>query len=281
MHQPIRVAIQGIRASFHDVAARKYFAGRELEVVECATFRSTCATLSDGRADVAVMAIENTIAGSILPNYSLLEAHQFRIFGEVYLRIELALLALAGQRLEDITTVQSHPMALLQCEDFFSRHPELEIVEGADTAMSAKRVAEAGLRGHGAIANRLAAETYGLEVLEDGIETSKKNYTRFLCLCRRPNAERWAQPEAADKASLRFEVPHHPGSLVDVLEVFRTHDINMTKIQSLPIVGKPYQYGFHVDLEWDDDARYATFLKALAEKATHVTHFGDYPRGER
>jgi prephenate dehydratase len=281
MQRPIRVAIQGIRASFHDVAARKYFADRDLEVVECATFRSTCAALKDGTADVAVMAIENTIAGSILPNYSLLESHEFLVFGEVYLRIELGLLALANQRVEDITTVQSHPMALLQCEDFFARHPQIEIVEGADTAMSAKRVAEAGLQGHGAIANRLAAETYGLEVLEDGIETNKKNYTRFLCLCRRVDGERWARPQASDKASLRFEVPHRPGSLVEVLEVFRAFDINMTKIQSLPIIGRPYQYGFHVDLEWDDAARYAEFLKVLAEKTTHVTHFGDYPRGER
>jgi prephenate dehydratase len=281
MHKPIRVAIQGIRASFHDVAARKYFAGRDVEIVECATFRSTCAALRDDGADVAVMAIENTIAGSILPNYSLLEAHEFLIFGEVYLRIELALLALAGQTVDDITTVQSHPMALLQCEDFFNRHPQMEIVEGADTAMSAKRVAEAGLKGHGAIAPRLAAETFGLEVLEDGIETSKKNYTRFLVLCRRADGKRWAQPEASDKASIRFEIPHHPGSLVEVLEVFRAHDINMTKIQSLPILGRPYQYGFHVDLEWGDSQRYAAFLIALAEKTTHITHFGDYPRGER
>jgi prephenate dehydratase len=219
--------------------------------------------------------------GSILSNYSLLETHQFFVFGEVYLRIELALLAIAGQRLEDITTVQSHPMALLQCEDFFARHPRIEVVEGADTALSAKRVAEAGLKGHGAIANRLAGETFGLEVVEDGIETNKKNYTRFLTLCRRADAPHWASPQAADKASIRFEVPHRPGGLVEVLEVFRAHDINMTKIQSLPILGRPYQYGFHVDLEWDDSSRYAEFLKALAKAATHVTHFGDYPRGER
>lgn len=280
MPTPTRVAIQGIRASFHDVAARKFFADQDVEIVECASFRSTCSALKDGSADVAVMAIENTIAGSILSNYSLLETHEFVVFGEVYLRIELALLALGGQAMDAITAVQSHPMALRQCEEFLSRHPQMAIVEGDDTAMSAKRVAEAGRMGQAAIASRHAAAVYGLEVLEDGIETSKKNYTRFLALCRRVDQQRWARPAAADKASVRFEVPHHPGSLVDVLQIFRDHDINMTKIQSLPILGRPYQYGFHVDLEWDDAARYAAFLTALLSRATHVTHFGAYPRGE-
>jgi prephenate dehydratase len=278
--QKLAVAIQGIRASFHDVAARKYFSDREIEPVECASFRALCAALAERRADVAVMAIENTIAGSILSNYSLLEAHAFRVFGEVYLRIEHCLVGLPGQKLEDVTVIQSHPMALLQCEDFLAQHPGVEVLEGFDTAMSARRVKEAALPGHAAIASRLAAETFGLEVLQEGIETNKKNFTRFLALSRAGDHERWARPELADKASIRFEVPHHPGSLVDVLEVFRTHGINMTKIQSLPILGRPYQYGFHVDLEWDDPARYTTFLRALMGKVTHLSHFGDYPRGE-
>jgi prephenate dehydratase len=278
--QKLSVAIQGIQASFHDVAARKFFSDRQIETVECPSFRSLSTALAEGTADVAVMAIENTIAGSILGNYSLLEAHSFRVFGEVYLRIEHCLVGLPGQSVDDITVIQSHPMALLQCEEFLAQHPGVQVLEGSDTAMSAKKVREAGLKGHAAIASRLAAETFGLEVLQEGIETNKKNYTRFLALCRPGDHERWVKAELADKASLRFEVPHHPGSLVDVLEVFRAHGINMTKIQSLPILGRPYQYGFHVDLEWDDSARYTSFLRALMGKVTHLSHFGDYPRGE-
>ena len=278
--QRLSVAIQGIRASFHDVAARKFFSEREIDIVECPSFRDLCTALAERRADVAVMAIENTIAGSILSNYSLLEAHAFRVFGEVYLRIEHCLLGLSGQKVEDITVIESHPMALLQCEEFLAAHPRMQVVEGSDTAMSARRVREAGKPGYAAIASRLAAETFGLEVLQEGIETNKKNYTRFLALCRPGDHEGHARPDLADKASIRFETPHSPGALVEVLEVFRNHGINMTKIQSLPILGRPYQYGFHVDLEWDDSARYTQFLRALMSKVTHLSHFGDYPRGE-
>jgi prephenate dehydratase len=278
--QRLAVAIQGIRASFHDVAARKYFSEREVDIVECPSFRALCTTLADRKADVAVMAIENTIAGSILSNYALLEAHAFRVFGEVYLRIEHCLLGLPGQRLAEVRVIQSHPMALLQCEEFLARFPEVQVLEGSDTAMSARLVKEGGKPGHAAIASRLAAETFGLQVLEEGIETNKKNFTRFLVLCRAQDHERHARPDLADKASIRFETPHSPGSLVDVLEVFRSHGINMTKIQSLPILGRPYQYGFHVDLEWDDSGRYTQFLRALMSKVTHLSHFGDYPRGE-
>jgi prephenate dehydratase len=278
--QKLTVAIQGIRASNHDVAARKFFADHDVSLVECPSFRTQCAALAERRADVAVMAIENTIAGSILANYSLLEAHAFRVFGEVYLRIEHCLLGLPGQKLEDVTVIQSHPMALLQCEEFLAQHAQVQVLEGSDTAMSARQVKEAGVPGHAAIAGRLAAQTYGLEVLAEGIETNKKNYTRFLALCRPGDHSRWSRPELADKASIRFEVPHHPGSLVEVLEVFRAHGINMTKIQSLPIQGRPYQYGFHVDLEWDDSEKYTQFLRALMGKVTHLSHFGDYPRGE-
>jgi prephenate dehydratase len=198
----------------------------------------------------------------------------------VYLRIEHCLVGLPGQKLAELTAIESHPMALLQCEAFLADHPHLQVVEGSDTAMSARRVRDAGTPGRAAIASRLAAETFGLEVLAEGIETNKKNFTRFLLLCRSQDHERWARPDLADKASIRFETPHNPGALVEVLEVFRNHGINMTKIQSLPILGRPYQYGFHVDLEWDDSGRYTQFLRALMAKVTHLSHFGDYPRGE-
>lgn len=272
-----RVAIQGVRASFHDVAARQYFSESVLPV-ECATFMELGQTLQQGRADYAVMAIENSIAGSILPNYSVMERNRFRIVGETYLRIELALMALSGQKIEDLHWVQSHPMALFQSEDFLSRYPGLKIVESHDTAESAKIISEKKLAGFAAIASRLAAETYGLNILANGIETDKQNYTRFLVLARESETGSGA---VNNKASFRFETHHRPGSLVDVLRIFANHGINMTKIQSVPILGKPYQYSFHVDLEWESEDEYRRALGEFASHAVNLIHFGEYRRGER
>jgi prephenate dehydratase len=275
---PLSVAIQGVRASFHDVASHKVFPNREIHAVECASFPILCQALARGQADFAMMAIENTIAGSILPNYALLQSYGFKILGETYLRIEMCIMALPGQTLADIRRVQSHPMAILQCQDFLSTLPNIQIVEASDTAESALEIAKRGLKEHAAIASKLAAETYGLEILRENIETDRSNYTRFLTLCR---SEDYVRPKKSNKTSLRFETKHEPGSLAKVLTLFSQHHLNMTKIQSLPIIGKPYQYGFHVDVEWTDDLHYDAALTALKQETINLVHFGEYPRGDK
>lgn len=272
----LRIAIQGVTASFHDFATRKFFSNRKIDLIQCSSFPILCRALQDGTADLAVMAIENSIAGSILPNYSLLESNQFKIIGEVYLRIEMNLMALPGQSMKDIRFIQSHPMALLQCEDFFAKYPNIKILEGADTAESAKELRDRNLKSYAAVASRLAAEVYGLEILHAGIETNKQNYTRFLVICRKDDY----QPiEAANKASLRFEAAHAPGSLVQILEIFYRNAINMTKLQSVVIPGRPYEYSFHVDLEWQERANYDRALVELRTKALNLIDFGAYIRG--
>ena len=179
------VGIQGVRASFHDVAARNYFGyNKSILPLECSTFRNLCEVLENHDADFCMMAIENSIAGSILPNYALLEKYHFKIVGEVYLRIEMALLALKGQKISDLKFIQSHPMAIFQCEEFLNLNPHLKIIEKNDTAESAKEISQNKLVGYAAIASEMAAETYGLEVLKKNIETNKKNYTRFLVIAR-------------------------------------------------------------------------------------------------
>jgi prephenate dehydratase len=278
----LRVGIQGVRASFHDAAARTWFGERPIEVVECPSFRALADRLAARATDRALMAIENTIAGSILPNYALLEAHGFRIAGEVYLRIEHSFMARPGRRLADLKFARSHPMALAQCEDFLARHPHLTPLEAADTAGSAREIAENGWDDQGAIAHRLAAEVYGLEVLEVGIETDQRNYTRFLVLCR---GEDYCAPEVVTglKASVRFEAAHRPGSLAEVLACLSRAGANLTKIQSVPILGRPYQYSFHVDLEMQDRHACATALAEAQARGlmTQLIHFGEYPKAER
>jgi prephenate dehydratase len=277
----VKVAIQGVKACFHDVAARKYFASQgvpEIQPVECSTFGRLGIALKTGEADFAVMAIENTIAGSILPNYSLLETHGFKILGEVYLRIEMCLLALPSQELKDIRFVQSHPMAILQCQEFLSTLPEAKAVEASDTAESAKEIQAKQLPAYAAIASKLAGATYGLNVLKENIETDRSNFTRFLILSRAVDA---VVLEGANKASLRFEAEHTPGSLANILSTLSANEVNMTKIQSIPILGKPYQYGFHVDIEWNDSAKYERALEQMKTQTLNLIHFGEYCSGEK
>jgi prephenate dehydratase len=274
----LKIAIQGVRASFHDVAARHYFSDTEIEALECPSFKNLCENLANRQADFALMAIENSIAGSILTNYSLLERNSFKTIGEVYLRIELSVMALPGRKLEQLKFVQSHPMALLQCEDFLASQPHLKVLEAADTAESAKDIKEKGLSENAAIASQLAAEVYGLEVLQSGIETNKQNYTRFLVISR---GERHHENEVANKASVRFETSHRPGSLVKALSCLQNHGVNMTKIQSVPILGRPYEYSFHLDLEWEDAAQYCKALSELERATIGLIHFGEYRKSDR
>ena len=239
-----RIAIQGIATSFHEIAAHTYF-HEPVETVECLSFHQLCESLQNGKADGAVMAIENSIAGSILPNYFLLQEYHFSIIGEIYLPIHMHLLALPGIKLEDIKVIESHPMAIRQCAEFLYGMPGVEIRESDDTALSAKRINDLKLKNTAAIANEYSAKKYGLQILEKRIETHKKNFTRFLILTKRANGK-----SESNKASLCFEVANEVGSLAEALMTLKNNSINLTKIQSIPIIGKPSEYSIHIDVEW-------------------------------
>jgi len=270
----IKVAIQGIATSFHEVAALQYF-NQSIETVECLSFHELCENLKHGRCDVAVMAIENSIAGSILPNYFLLQDYHFNIVGEIYLPIHMHLLALPGVKMADVKCIESHPMAIRQCSDYLHRLNGIEIRESDDTALSAKRVAEQKLKTTAAIANEFAAEKFGLNILEKRIETHKKNFTRFLILTSK------AEPvEDANKASMCFEVRHEAGSLADALTVFKDHNINLTKIQSIPIVGKPSEYSIHVDVEWKKRKHYDKALQKVLRQVRNLNVLGEYRKAK-
>ncbi|MBR4755882.1 MAG: prephenate dehydratase, partial [Bacteroidales bacterium] len=231
-----RIAIQGYRGCFHEQAARDFYSerGEDLAIVECPTFESLFVALSSGRADAAVIAIENTISGGLLPNFELLRAHPYRIKGEIYIPIHQNLMALPGQKLEDIKEVRTHYMAINQTRLFFERNcPWITMVESEDTAKSAIDISTQGLKGVGAIASELAARQNGLEILAEGIETYKQNFTRFLILDDAISLSR----KEIDKASLCFTLPHKPGSLAQVLTILSFYDMNLTRIQSLPIPG--------------------------------------------
>jgi prephenate dehydratase len=269
-----KIAIQGIAASFHEVAALTYF-GQSIETIECLSFYDLCEALKNERADYAVMAIENSIAGSILPNYFLLQEYHFQIIGELYIPIHMHLLALPGTKIEQLKTIESHPMAIRQCSDYLHRLDGVEIRESDDTALSAKKIGDKKLKGVAAIANEFAAKRFGLEILEKRIETHKKNFTRFLILSRRNGT-----PDGADKASISFEVANEVGSLADALMTFKANSINLTKIQSIPVIGKPSEYSIHVDLEWKSRKKYDVAMRAVMRQVRNLNVLGEYKKGK-
>ena len=273
--QKKRVAIQGISASFHEEAAFKFF-GTDIETIECDSFKQTCEKLKHKQADYVVMAIENSIAGSLLPNYTLLREYNFSIVGEVYLAIQLHLLALPGVKFEDIKYVMSHPIAIRQCRDFLDEFPQLQVIESIDTAACAKKIREENLMDTVAIANLLAAKMYDLEVMERRIESNKKNFTRFLILSDKPleNAE-------INKASLSFQVGNKVGSLAEVLNIFATHQINLSKIQSMPVLGKRNEYNFYVDIEWKNLTDYDTAIRKVLKHTVNFTIMGEYLKNDK
>lgn len=273
--QKKRVAIQGIKASFHEEAAFKFF-GTDIETIECESFKRTCEVLKNKQADYVVMAIENSIAGSLLPNYSLLREYNFSIVGEVYLAIQLHLMALPGVKFEDIKYVQSHPIAIRQCSDFFDEFTQLQVVESSDTAACAKKIREENLTDTAAIANSLAANLYDLQIMERRIESNKKNYTRFLILANKPleNAE-------INKASLSFQVGNAVGALAEVLNIFAENKINLSKIQSMPVLGKRNEYNFYVDIEWKNQANYDTAIRKVLKHTVNFTIMGEYLKNDK
>ncbi|MDL2281781.1 prephenate dehydratase, partial [Parabacteroides sp. OttesenSCG-928-G06] len=237
-----KVAIQGIAGSYHDIAARSYFAGEEIEIVDCHSFREVIAAIRKEPSTVGMMAIENTIAGSLLQNHELIRQSGLRVAGEFKLRISHALVALPGTNIHEIEEVNSHPIALMQCTDFLDTLPGVKLVEKEDTAMSARWISENKLRGHAAICGKQAAEIYRMEILAEGIETNKRNFTRFLAIADPWVAEEMVEKEEINKSSLVFALPHAAGSLSKVLSILSFYDMNLTKIQSLPIIGREWEY---------------------------------------
>jgi prephenate dehydratase len=270
----LRIAIQGIATSFHEVAALTYF-NEPLDTIECLTFHQLCESLKNGPADYAVMAIENSIAGSILPNYFLLQEYHFSIVGELYLPIHMHLLALPGVTLNDIRAIESHPMAIRQCAEYLHAMENVQIRESDDTALSAKRVAELKLKDTAAIANEHAAKKYGLQILDKRIETHKKNFTRFLVLTKRSNGI-----AESNKASISFEVANEVGSLADALMTLKNNSINLTKIQSIPIIGKPSEYSIHIDVEWRKRKNYDDALHQVLRQVKNLNVLGEYKKAK-
>ena len=268
-----RVAIQGYKGCFHEQAARLFYSDTPLSIVECDTFPDLYTAMDELRADAAVMAIENTVSGGLIHNFELLREKGLRIKGEVYLRIQQNLMALPGQRLEDIAEVHTHYMAINQTRPFFEKNcPWIRLVESEDTAKSARDVAELALEGVGAVASALAAELYGLEILAPGIETYKQNFTRFLVL---DNYLTIAEKDI-DKASLCFVLPHKPGSLAQILTILSFYDMNLTRIQSLPIPGREWQYFFYADIKFNDILRYRQALQAVRPLLEDLQILGEY-----
>ncbi|MBN8577314.1 MAG: prephenate dehydratase [Cyclobacteriaceae bacterium] len=270
----LRIAIQGIATSFHEVAAITYFQ-QSIQTVECLSFHTLCESLKKGESDYAVMAIENSIAGSILPNYFLLQEYHFSIIGEVYLPIHMHLLALPGVTLQDIKSIESHPMAIRQCSDYLYKLNGVQILESEDTALSARKVKDQKLKTTAAIANEYAAKKFGLNILEKRIETHKKNFTRFLILTRKIKT-------AADsnKASLCFEVANEVGSLAEALMTFKNNSINLSKIQSIPIIGKPSEYSIHIDVEWKKRKSYDAAIGQVLRQVKNLNILGEYKKAK-
>lgn len=274
----IRIAIQGGYGAFHDIAAHHYFENKAIEIVPRCTFKDVFVSLKENKVDYGIMAIENSIAGSILPNYELLRNSKMKIHGEIYLRIQQNLVALPGTKIEDLKEVHSHPMAILQCLNFFDHYPDIKLIDSEDTATSASNVASKKLTNIGAISSKLAAEKYGLDVLAESIETNKMNYTRFLIVTDEDKVRR--KQMTINKASITFAVHHEIGSLSKILSILSFYNINLSKIQSMPIIGQEWEYQFYIDLLFDDHYRYRQALDAIRPFSTDFAVLGEYEKGE-
>lgn len=274
----IRIAIQGGFGAFHEIAATHYFNNNNIEIMPNNTFKDLMKSLKKRQADYGIMAIENSLAGSILPNYSLIKDSHMHIVGEIYLRVRQNLCALSGQKIKDITEVYSHPMAFLQCQLFFDKYPNIKLIETIDTALSAKMIHDEKLYGKAAIASDLAARKYGLEVLAESIETNKMNYTRFLIL--KENNGWTAEISGINKSSIHFALAHKTGSLSKILSILSYYDINLSKIQSLPIMGRDWEYQFYVDVIFEDYMWYKKSLEAIRPFTSELGVLGEYPKGK-
>lgn len=275
-----KVAIQGGLGAYHGIAAENYF-GEEVEIIPCQTFKDIFKTIDKDAETIGIMAIENTIAGSLLPNYDLLKKSKLPIAGEYKQRISHCLVALPGQEIRDIKEVQSHPIALMQCTEYLEKLISIRIVEHEDTALAARDIAKDQTKGVAAICSKRAAEIYGLNILAEGIETNKHNFTRFLIFANQWIVDEIQKDDVTNKASVVFTVPHTEGSLSHVLSVFSFYHINLSKIQSLPIIGHEWEYQFYVDLKFSDYERYQQCLTAIRPLVSAFTSLGEYVDGRQ
>ncbi len=278
MKKTKKIAIQGGGGSNHEIAAKAYFETNDIETVECNSFEELFATLKKDSSVYGIIAIENTLVGSILQNYTLLKDSGLVIIGEYKLRIKHQLLALPGQTIQDITEVHSHPMALAQCTEFFKQYPHIKMISRDDTALSGKWIRDNQLKGMAAIAPQLAAEKYNLEIIAKDIETNKRNFTRFLIISDKGKieVEELLMENKVNKSSLVFSLPHSEGSLSKVLSVLAFYNINLSKIQSLPIVGQEWEYLFYIDLVFEDYNRYLQSLDAIRPLTKNLKSLGEY-----
>ncbi|GAB7257983.1 prephenate dehydratase [uncultured Polaribacter sp.] len=270
------IAIQGAEGSNHHKVARDFY-GASIDLIECMSFDSLVDSLLNSTANIGVMALENTIAGSIIPNYALIDNNNLHIIGEEYLNIHHHLMALKGQKITDIKEVWSHPMALLQCKEFFKDYPQIKLVEDVDTAEVAKRISKENLIGIAAIAPKIAAEIFNLQVIEDEIQTIKDNSTRFVIVqTKAPQIN-----EEVNKASLKFQLDHKRGSLAAILNVLSDCKMNLTKIQSLPVIESPWKYSFFVDVTFDNFKEYKKAKAIIEIMAEEFKILGTYKNGRK
>ena len=271
-----RIAIQGELGSFHDIAVRQYYDGEQIQIICCSTFEEVFENIKRDPTVIGMLAIENTIAGSLLHNYELLRASGVTIVGEHKLHIEHCICCLPEDDWSTIQEVQSHPGALMQCRGFLSNHPDIKAVEAEDTAGSAEFISRNKCRGWAAICNSSAARMYGLKVLEDQIEDNKHNFTRFLVVSNPRKADFLRPLDKTDKSSLVFLVPHEEGSLSKVLTILSFYSINLTKIQSLPVIGHEWEYLFYVDVTYNNLIRYRQSIDAIIPLTRDLKILGEY-----
>ena len=274
----MKVAIQGIEGSFHDEAVQKLFPQQEVELLKCEAFDHVTQRVKEGKADYGVLAIENTIAGSILPNYNLIDADEFEIFDEVFLNIQMYLMALESESIIDIFEVHSHPVALLQCKDYLRKFPpQFKIIEGKDTASEAKRIRENNIKGVAAIAGKQVAERFGLKILDSNIQDIKENETRFVLIGKRGAS---LSKKVPNKATIKFQLDSEVGTLSRALQLLAGYNINLTKIQSLPVLGVPWRYAFFVDLTFQDTQHFYDAIEALDEQVKGLKIVGAYTQNK-
>lgn len=271
-----RIAIQGEIGSFHDIAAHQYFLNEQIQLICCPTFESVFEHIKRDPTIIGMLAIENTIAGSLLHNYELLCNSGTTIVGEHKLHIEHSICCLPEDSWETLTEVHSHPVALMQCREYLANHPTLKAVEAEDTAGSAEYINRNKCRGWAAICNSQAAKLYGMKVLEDKIEDNKHNFTRFLVVSNPHKADFLRSLEQTNKSSIVFSLPHEEGSLSKVLTILSFYSINLTKIQSLPIIGHEWEYMFYVDVTYTNLTRYRQSIDAIIPLTKELKILGEY-----
>ncbi len=273
----MNVAIQGVRGSFHHLVANEFF-GNDIDLIECMSFSEMPKLLRNSTVDAAIMAIENTNTGSILSNYLLIDKYDLNIQGEVYLPMQHNLMALDGQELSDIEEVWSHPIAIKNCEGFFRKNPHIKVIEEKDTAFVAKQINDLKIKGIAAIASKTAANIYGLKILQESIQGAQLNITRFFILTK--NRDFSIDVNLHNKASLKFVTNHKLGSLAEILNICVRHNLNLSRIQSMPIVNEPWNYAFYIDHDFNNYLEYCKALLTIEKKVDTLKILGEYTKGK-